>query len=156
MAIDVEQLKTEIIEPTLKDAGVYSPEATQLLLGTAATESALGTYVRQIGGGPAQGIFQMEPDTEEDIWRHFLSHPKRKELREYAAKLSQGELAPLTTNLAYQTLMARLHYLRVSEPLPPLDDIPAQAQYWKKYYNTVFGKGTEADYIEKHYRFIGE
>ena len=43
--------------------------------------------------------------------------------------------------------MARLIYFRVPEELPANDDVIAQAKYWKKYYNTVLGSGTESGYI---------
>lgn len=47
-----------------------SSSAVNLLLGTAAQESAFGTYLRQIGGGPARGVFQMAPATAKDIWEN--------------------------------------------------------------------------------------
>lgn len=43
-------------------------------------------------------------------------------------------------------LFARLHYIRVPEPIP--DTIPDQARYWKRYYNTVAGKGTVDEYVD--------
>lgn len=48
----------------------------------------------------------------------------------------------------YAAMMCRIHYRRVSEPLPAAGDLPAQAAYWKKWYNTELGAGTEAEYIE--------
>lgn len=153
MAINTEQLKRYIIEPTLKDFNLYSPEAVNLLLGTAAQESHMGTYIHQING-PAQGIFQMEPNTELDIWDNYLHY--RPELAQQIVALMGGDTEGLIVNLAYQTIMARLHYLRVPEPLPDHRDVPAMAQYWKRYYNTPKGRGTEAEFIENYQRFIGE
>ena len=40
--------------------------AIDLLLGTAAQESAFGTYLRQVNG-PALGAFQMEPATFKSV-----------------------------------------------------------------------------------------
>jgi hypothetical protein len=48
------------------DPFLASLNAIQLLMGTAAQESHLGTYLKQING-PALGVFQMEPNTEIDI-----------------------------------------------------------------------------------------
>src|SRR5260221_162978 len=45
----------------------------ELLLGTALQESGL-TYRVQLGGGPARGLFQMEPNTHDDIWDNFLKY----------------------------------------------------------------------------------
>jgi hypothetical protein len=42
-------------------------------------------------------------------------------------------------------LMARLHYVRFAEAVPR--DLQGQAAYWKKYYNTVAGKGTPKKYM---------
>jgi hypothetical protein len=38
--------------------------------------------------------------------------------------------------------MCRVHYLRVKEALPTENDAAGMASYWKRYYNTVLGKGT--------------
>jgi hypothetical protein len=46
----------------------------------------------------------------------------------------------LVTNLAYATAIARLCYWRHSDPLPPVGDARAMAEYHKKLYNTKLGK----------------
>ena len=43
----------------------------------------------------------------------------------------------LETNDKFAILMARLHYMRVSEKIP--DNIISIADYYKKYYNTIKG-----------------
>lgn len=48
-------------------------------------------------------------------------------------------------------LFARLHYLRVPEPIP--DDLRSQGEYWKEFYNTFAGKGTVAEYMKNWYAF---
>lgn len=154
MAINAAQLRQQIVRPALKLMKLYSPQAEQLLMGTMAQESALGTYVYQVPSGPARGIFQMEPDTERDIWENYLAY--RPELAEAVRKIKGTSPEPLIWNLYYQVAMARLHYRRVAEPLPVLNDIPAMAQYWKRYYNTPKGKGTEAEFIENYHRYLTE
>ena len=52
----------------------------------------------------------------------------------------------MTGNLYYATAMCRVHYRRVKEPIP--NTVIGQAQYWKRYYNTPLGKGTEENYIQ--------
>ena len=134
------------LDPAIK----YSRTARELLMLTAATESHLGTYWRQIKG-PARGIFQMEPDTEYDIWDNFLRykhtlHSLVKELLgtpNFTFPASQW-------NLAYQIAMARVHYFRVKAPLTLMGvngnwshkEIFSLAEYWKDHYNTKLGKGT--------------
>jgi len=46
----------------------------------------------------------------------------------------------------YSGLAARLFLARISAPIP--SDLPAQAQYWKTYYNTSAGKGTVQKFID--------
>ena len=58
--MDPKQLK-ELIERVLRKVNLYSDAAVDLLMLTAAQESACGKYIRQLGNGPALGIFQMEP-----------------------------------------------------------------------------------------------
>ena len=56
----------------------------------------------------------------------------------------------LKRDLAYQILMARIYYLRYKYPLPASDDVEGLAEYWKRLYNTRFGKGTVKKAIEKY------
>ena len=63
-----------LIRDTLEQIGLCSDSAVELLMGTCAQESALGKYRRQIGGGPALGIMQMEPNTYKDIVKNYLKY----------------------------------------------------------------------------------
>lgn len=45
----------------------------------------------------------------------------------------------------YSGLASRLFLARIPAPIPA--DLTAQAQYWKKYYNTSAGKGTVQKFI---------
>lgn len=147
--ISPDQLREYVIRPTLEHLGLYSLAAENLVLGTAAQESKLGTYVHQLGGGPALGIYQMEPATHRDIWDNWLAH--KPELASRVRQLIAPWPAPfsrqLVTNLAYATAMCRLHYRRRPEPLPPPDDYEAQAQYYKDFYNTSAGRATVEQYL---------
>lgn len=145
MPISSDHLTKHVVVPALTDYGLHSTSAVELLLGTAAVESWLGTYLAQVGG-PALGIYQMEPTTHDDIWGNFLAY--RNGLR-LALELEFGK-APtadrLVYDLRYATLMARIHYLRVRMPLPGAGDTDGQAAYWKQHYNTPEGAGSVAKY----------
>ena len=78
MSIKIDQLK-KAIEEVLDYLNLNSLSAVNLLLGTAAQESRLGEYIEQVNG-PALGIFQMEPKTEIDIFRNFLTYNCFKEV----------------------------------------------------------------------------
>ena len=146
-----EQLRDLICE-VLLDAGMYSDSAVELLMLTAATESKLGRYVRQVGG-PALGIFQMEPNTENDIYINYLKY--NEDLEDFVDAYTSDALPDeLVWNVAYSILMARIHYLRVKEKLPAATDIRGLASYWKKYYNTHMGKGTVKKAVASYNRYV--
>lgn len=156
--IDAKQLREDIIRPALHSIGLWTAAAENLVIGTAAQESQLGTYVRQLGGGPALGIFQMEPATHRDIWDNYLRYqPDIRELMmmNYIPATTEPEANDLIGNLSYAAAMCRIHYRRVSEKLPAADDYSGLASYWKRHYNTVRGKGTEADFLANYRRYVG-
>src|SRR3546814_18753812 len=71
--INPRDLCQEVIRPTLEKLDLYSPAAANLLLGTALTESTIGGATCLVQkGGPALGIYQIEPATHLDCWRNFL------------------------------------------------------------------------------------
>lgn len=137
----------KLIAETLKEVDLYSHEATELLMLTAAVESQGGEYIEQIRG-PANGIFQMEPATELDIWKNYLAY--KPHLKDKAEKFLLGTIEDEEEvwNLKYAIIMARLHYLRVPKPLPR--SILGMAEYWKSYYNTYEGKGSVDKAIEAY------
>ncbi len=50
--------------------------------------------------------------------------------------------------------MARVHYLRVPEPLPAPGDIEGLARYWKAHFNTPAGAGTPAGFVANWRRYV--
>jgi hypothetical protein len=146
-----------IIRPALQILGHASLAAEQLVLGTGIQESLL-VHRQQLGGGPARGLFQMEPATHDDCWANFLAF--RLEL---AAKVKQSlepgqqpTASTLQHNDRYAAAMCRVHYLRVPEPLPAANDIAAMARYWKQHYNTPQGAGTPEEFREKWPQYIND
>jgi len=141
--------------PSYKGLKFYSPEAVQLLMGTAAQESRLGTYILQIGSGIAKGIFQMEDATHNDIFVNYLNY--RENIMIAICNISDvSHVKPdrLIFNLKYAILLARIKYMRVPEKLPALNDLTAQAKYWKKWYNTPLGAGTENEFIANYHKYL--
>ncbi|EKE78447.1 hypothetical protein [Oceanibaculum indicum] len=157
--MDVRQLANQIIRPTLAYVGdglpgFASEAAVRLLLGTAAVESELH-YLAQVPTGPAQGIYQIEPATAEDIHNSFLRYrlPLRSRVMELAAA-HPVEAQQLASNLAYATAIARLVYWRSPLKLPAADDIEGMAGMWKQVFNTSLGAGEPAKFIEAYRRLI--
>ena len=149
--IDPRQLCDLVIRPTLQALDLWSPAAEALVLGTAIHESRL-ICLRQIGGGPALGLYQIEPATHADLCRNYLNN--RPALKERVAAFLAPSPAPdaqLATNLAYATAICRLLYFRAPALLPAAGDIDGLAAYWKAHYNTPAGKGVAAEWAQ-HYR----
>lgn len=143
LGLDTDQLRIEVIRPTLQAIGLWSPVSECLVLGTGIVESRL-KYIKQIGKGPALGIFQMEPFTHNDLWRTTLWG---KELGMKVGNLIRPftGIAPnprqMIGNLDYAAAMCRVHYRRIKAPLPTMNALD-MARYWKQYYNTPLGAGT--------------
>lgn len=152
--LDIEQFRTYVIAPSLRAVAMWSPAAERLLLGTALQESGF-RYLVQRGGGPGRGFYQIEPETEQDVWTNYLAY--RPEL---AARVrgfgvdGPGRETHLVGNLPYATVMARLIYYRVPESLPAADDIDGLADYWKRHYNTAHGAGTAAAFARKLRKYL--
>lgn len=151
------QFRLLVVRPVLQRLDMHSPAAEDLLMGTAAQESKMGRFLRQHPTGPARGVFQMEPSTHDDIWRNFLSH------RSQTARIVRGyrttdsgmpDYDEMQGNLYYAAAMCRLHYRRVRERLPDYGDVAGYARYWKLYYNTPAGKGTEHEFIRNWNRLV--
>ena len=150
--MDIQQFRLYIIRPALEALGMGGDASEELLLGTAIQESRI-KYLHQLGGGPAKGLFQMEPVTHDDIWNNWLEFRTdiANDIKSWTSTVAPNghpHSDELIWNLMYAAMMCRIHYRRVSAPLPAAGDLPAQAAYWKKWYNTELGAGTEAEYIE--------
>jgi hypothetical protein len=145
-----------LIKQTLAPLQLYSANAEELLMATCAQESLLGTFRKQVGG-PALGIFQMEPSDHDDIWRNFLQYKPilaidGRQLVGFVVGTPPAYL--LETNDPYAIFMCRMHYDRVPRPLPPCDDLNAIFIYYKVAFNTVQGAATQAEFYE-HYKLTG-
>lgn len=158
-----------VIRSALVTIGLNSLNAEQLALGTAIQESGL-QYKHQLGGGPALGLFQMEPKDHHDIWVNFLAG--QPALRSKVLTLvhpdelvdpggdsnAQGDYVrdvALVQNDEYAAAPCRIHYRRyeAASPLPQANDIDGMAHYWKDHYNDG-GSGTVDEFVENWDRYM--
>jgi len=159
MGIDKSQL-TMMIASVLKQQELYSENALAMLLATSAHESEFGTYMFQIGGGPARGLFGMEQATERSIWHNYLRYKRE---RKRAVVAITGVMSPhpynndaLLYNMAYQICLARLYYLTAEEALPKADNPKEQMRYWATYWKRVnVTENDREDFMKDYERFIG-
>jgi len=150
------QVRDYVVRPALTHIGAWSKAAELLVMGTGLTESGL-QYLDQVESnkgdlraGPAYGLFQMEGFTHDDIWENFIR--KKPPLHHKLCDLmspSPDPIHQLHGNMFYAAAMCRIFYLRIKAPLPAADDLAGMAAYWKRYYNTVHGKGKPEEFIRK-------
>ena len=154
---DHHQFRAAVIQPALTEIGLYSADAEELLILTMATESLGGYYLFQ-KGGPALGVFEMEPATHDDLWRTTI-HPRAelyKTMHDLYFPLQPTIAASVMVyNLKYAAAMARIFYFRAPDALPPASDVNALANYYKKYWNTALGAAEIQNVIDNYHRFIG-
>ncbi len=147
--IDPGQFRRLVVRPTLEAMGLWSEAAGRLLVGTAIVESNL-TYLTQLGGGPARGVYQIEPESMRDLGRHWLAfRPHWQDALDRFDDPRHPDAEELVTDLAFATAVARLHYYRVPQALPDPENLAGLAQYWKDHFNTVAGAGRSAGFVAR-------
>ena len=141
--------RERVIAPVLMDMRLHSAAAVNLLLGTALHESGVLRYHHQ-DGGPAMGLYQMEPDTLKDLFVKYLSfHEDRKaQLERYSEKGLSVDHQWNLYNARYATAACRLQYYRDKEPLPSADDLAGLGAYYKRVWNSSAGAATAQDFID--------
>lgn len=161
IAIKMAQIIMDEIRNDNPYSDAYKKSGVQLLVGTACQESGGLRYNRQIGFRSdnirgAWGYWQ----TEIISLRHSLSYiATRRQLRtnveEFLKKYDIDNIYSYTDLNLCQLMMkepivnclfARLHYIKFPGAIP--STLEGQANYWKKYYNTISGKGTPEEYIK--------
>jgi len=142
----------KLIDEVLKGIGKHSPDASNLIQGIIAQESRMGKYRRQLGGGPALGICQIEPNTFNDLINYI-----KKDIQLYfkilkTCKISSFDPIDLISNDKLSICMCRVFFLRFKEKLP--STIGGYAKEWKVRYNTKYGKGTVEEFIKNYKKYI--
>lgn len=149
------QFRELIIKPSLNDLRLWSESAEELLVFTCAVESDGGTYLKQLNG-PALGIYQMEPETYNDIWSNYIGKNSglvMMLMHNFDVRNMPSE-DRLVYDLKYATAMSRIFYKRIPQLLPSADDINGIWEYYKHYYNTPKGSSEKGSSIKKYKRFI--
>ena len=129
----------------LLDFGMHSESAVELLAMICAHESLGGKHRRQVGGGPALGIFQIEPATHNSIWDNsdsIKSRAMRLGIKEDVNKLESDD--------RYSIFVARHYLAQDVNPLPK--GLEAMAAYCKSYWNRT-GKATPEKYLNDYLRW---
>lgn len=145
--IDLKQLVSFVIRPTLEHIGLGGTGAEELVLGTILQESG-ARYLHQLGSGIAAGIGEMEKATHDDIIGRALQK-NQSLLSKVMSLVIPGIPAfdQLPGNLYYSVAMVRLKYYSCKDPLPASGDVSSQAAFYKRVYNTSSGAASIGQYI---------
>ena len=138
----------KIIDWSLQHIGMYSEDAASLVFRTGMVETGY-KHLKQMGGGPAIGFFQLEPNTLFDIIDNYVTYRPslRTDLYALGYEDSDAEIRVMG-NISLQAAFCRLVYRRNKNHIPKADNILEQAKYWKSVYNTELGKGTVKHFME--------
>lgn len=148
-----DQLAALIQEKNWDFLGHARREEVEMFVGIAATESGF-KHRAQIGGGPARGLFGVEPDTAFDVYLNYLRRKSAMLQRLmtlsfdmpvffFPARICLPDLLKVWDDFSF--LIARCVLLRRPEPIPT--DIEGQARYYKHWYNTPDGAGSVKKYL---------
>jgi hypothetical protein len=158
VGLDPRHFLEHVVRPALRpfSPGYATPAAEQLVVGTAAQESSF-RWLRQVGGGPALGLFQMEPATFRWLRDGFLGERNKAALREavnfYATRPTPDQ-DELVWNLRLAAAYCRLRYIASPRPLPRFGDVLGLAESWKADYNTSMGRGKVSEFLQSWDRLV--
>ena len=138
----------DIIEWGLKEMGLHSKDAVDLVYKTGNAETGY-RHLKQMGGGPAIGFWQVEPATLIDIMDNYVKYRPKLEKRLISLGFDRRDIeVRVMSNIALQAVFCRLKYKRDKHALPLIGDLLGQAKYWKRVYNSHLGKGTIEHFME--------
>jgi len=136
MGIAASELCLHVIRPTLLYLGRHSPTAEALLLGAAASQSALGSALDDHLG---HGLYRISALRHQQLWdQHLARDPDLASLVRGLASQHAFLAAPhleLTVNLRYATAIAWLMVESEQTELPHADDLHGLARIWRKVFH---------------------
>ncbi|MDF2487765.1 MAG: hypothetical protein K0S77_387 [Pseudomonas sp.] len=133
MGIAANELSQYVIRPTLLYLGRHCPSAEALLLGVAASQSALGSALHDRRG---HGLYRICETRHNCLWDKFLA--RDPELASLVRGLASqhaflcGPHLELTVNLRYATAIAWMLIEEQGSPLPRADDLLGLARIWRQ------------------------
>ena len=167
--LDVGDFRELVIRPALKrlaeaakKPGLWSPAAESLVVGTAAHESGFKYLWQRKANGvrlaheqAGRGLFQIQPDTHEDLWFNYLRHrPVLADALNSLSMVRGSADLKLIGDLPYAAAVCRLIYWRRPELLPEADDIEGMASYWGRFYQTENDPEKIKDFISNYRRYV--
>nr|WP_314480747.1 hypothetical protein [uncultured Pseudomonas sp.] len=146
MGIAAKELRQHVIRPTLVYLDRHCASAEALLLGIAASQSALGSALL---GRRGHGLYRIGEQRHRALWDDYLARDpdlasRVRGLASQHAFLGGPDLE-LTVNLRYSTAIAWLLVEAQILVLPAADDLMGQARIWRQIFNP---QGRLRDFVE--------
>ncbi len=134
--IAANELCQYVIRPTLVYLNRHCASAEALLLGIAASQSALGSALHDRRG---HGLYRIGEHRHQALWDEYLA--RDPDLASLVRGLASqhaflgGPHLELTVNLRYSTAIAWMLIEEQATPLPAADDLLALARIWRQIFN---------------------
>jgi len=125
----------------------YQKSIFYLIWGTVAVETRCSTYKDKTRGYAGEGLTQFDKIPFSDIKKRTSSSTRNTIASKFAMDLKKWKWENLSFNDSKALIMSFCFYKLVREKFPAPYSAQAHAKYWKKYYNTVLGKGTTEKYV---------
>lgn len=126
--------------------------ALQLLKGTAAQETAYGSFRDPSEYGAGVGLCQCDPIAFYDVQARTRPHSRKAIAEHFGVDMDLVVHQELAFSPLLAMIWCRLHYKLVPEAIPM--DVDGLGRYWKQYYNTNAGKGTTDEFVENFNRYV--
>lgn len=120
-------------------------KAPLLMLETSAQETRCGTFKDPTPYGAGRGCFQIDKIAFDDLCTRCPPHVYKAIQDAFAIDIRKCQHSQVDYSPLLAAIFCRLFYLLVRPPIP--QTVEERAEYWKRYYNTVAGKGTAVEYI---------
>lgn len=127
-----------------------SGKAVNLLIETACQETWLGQYKDRHNFTAGVGLNQFDPVGLEDLQKNTSAEKIKLVIDSFGVDIRDLQLRDLAFSPFLSLLCTRLKYMRVKELIP--STLEGRADYWKKYFNSVLGKGHAQEYINNYRR----
>lgn len=147
-ALQIRALAQKVVKLLGGSEAVYN-----LLVETTAAETLMATYPDRHETHSGVGVCQHDQINLDDIQLHGKQSDFDKIEHHFGYDMRSIELADLAHDPLLSLICCRLSYKRIPEAVP--DDLHGRAEYWKKYYNTVAGAGTEDEYLARVEECLG-
>ncbi len=121
-----------------------SRDVEEMIIETAIVETHGGEY-KDPTHYAGMGLTKIDQVPFQDIKDRANESDVNKIFKAFSINIKHVDWVELRHNPFLALLFTRLFYKKIPEKIP--NSIKARAFYWKKYYNSSLGKGTEEHYI---------